>query len=495
MQPNKSNENKTNNHLSRADVIKGTVILICAQLSAASTASCVKALPSDTPSFLRGLWRQALTSFIFTIFTVMLYLFQRKDCNYNEYETKSGDDSNCVVDERTYLVSKKEGVTSIQEEDDEKEKDKHFIWTSPKHLVLVGLTVVGATLLNDSIVVALRYTSSAAVMCLCNTTPIWLILYAIINCKAETPGTITIMGAFLSLIGTIICATAGGEGDESQHENESIGAIIATLGGIGGAIYMTACRKIAPSGRLHPIHLSLIINVGMTITTLLLCVGTLPNGIEFFSTDITKGFFGFLSPKANPAAVLHSVFPDIGGNFGIMLSLLFFEPLIVSMVMLTEPLNASLIAMYAVNEAPPSRQTVMGVLVVLIGCAIVLWESNIDAGEEGEPGESESLETEDHAHQMKRVDRRRRSSTVLYSNLGQVAPEIAMNAACSYLELNDKKQKKRGRLSLPAGMIVRQNIHDRPSLSANMFGNSLRKMLGSFRFSEKEEEGEDVANV
>ena len=178
MQPNKSNENKTNNHLSRADVIKGTVILICAQLSAASTASCVKALPSDTPSFLRGLWRQALTSFIFTIFTVMLYLFQRKDCNYNEYETKSGDDSNCVVDERTYLVSKKEGVTSIQEEDDEKEKDKQFIWTSPKHLVLVGLTVVGATLLNDSIVVALRYTSSAAVMCLCNTTPIWLILYA-----------------------------------------------------------------------------------------------------------------------------------------------------------------------------------------------------------------------------------------------------------------------------------------------------------------------------
>lgn len=48
-------------------------------------------------------------------------------------------------------------------------------------------------------------------------------------------------------------------------------------------------------------------------------------------------------------------------------------------VMLTEPLNASLIAMYAVNEPPPSGRTIIGVSVVLMGCAIVLWESSKDA--------------------------------------------------------------------------------------------------------------------
>ena len=105
-------------------------------------------------------------------------------------------------------------------------------------------------------------------------------------------------------------------------------AFIST-GAIGGAIYMTACRKLAPCG-LHPVHLSLIINIGMMISTLLLCITTLPQGIVFLSTDLSRGFFGFLNPEANPAALLHSIFPDLGGNFGIMLALHYFEPLIVS---------------------------------------------------------------------------------------------------------------------------------------------------------------------
>lgn len=138
------------------------------------------------------------------------------------------------------------------------------------------------------------------------------------------------MGATISLIGAIVCST-GTQDDSVQHENESLGAIIATIGGIGGAIYMTSCRKLMPCG-LHPIHLSLIINLGMMTTTLFLCLGTMPDGVDFWSTDTTNGFFGFLNPKANPAALLHSLFPDLGGNFGIMMSLHYFEPLIVSMV-------------------------------------------------------------------------------------------------------------------------------------------------------------------
>jgi hypothetical protein len=62
----------------------------------------------------------------------------------------------------------------------------------------------------------------------------------------------------------------------------------------------------------------------------------LPSGISLFSTDIHNGFFGFLNKEANPAAFLHSIFPDLGGNFGIMIALCYFDPLIVSMVLLTE---------------------------------------------------------------------------------------------------------------------------------------------------------------
>mmetsp|Transcript_37265 Transcript_37265/g.60827 ORF Transcript_37265/g.60827 Transcript_37265/m.60827 type:complete len:180 (+) Transcript_37265:431-970(+) len=132
-----------------------------------------------------------------------------------------------------------------------------------------------------------------------------------------------------------------------------------------------------------------------------------------------------------------------------MLALHYFDPLIVSMVMLTEPLNASIIAMYAVHEAPPSRRTIIGVSVVLVGGAIVLWESNKDAKGGSElrerTGTKDTLDTteadegygttHDYATEQIKcrtiaVDRRRRSSTVLYSQLGTIAPEVAAKAAC-----------------------------------------------------------------
>ena len=199
MQPSKGSNNNTT--LSKGDVIiTGSFILICAQLAAASTAACCKSLPDETPMVLRGLWRQTLTSCIFAIISLILYLRN----NSGGTDTKSNEDDDSL-DEKTYLMSSKKSdelgigdtlsntLQSILEDygyDDEVEggvsvDDRTpFNWLSPAHIGLVVLAVVGATLLNDTIVVALRFASSAAVMCLCNTTPIWLILYAVVSCRA-----------------------------------------------------------------------------------------------------------------------------------------------------------------------------------------------------------------------------------------------------------------------------------------------------------------------
>lgn len=169
------------------------------------------------------------------------------------------------------------------------------------------------------------------------------------NCKVDTPGNITILGAFISLIGAIICATEEGElleqdENEMNQSNESLGAMIAIFGALGGAAYMTATRQLnnnqnnnqnnnhsgtetqsittttttttiqkkKNNQNIHPITLSLLINVGMMFTTLFLCFLTIPEGIQIFSTNVYNGFFGFLNPQANPAAFLHSIFPDLG---------------------------------------------------------------------------------------------------------------------------------------------------------------------------------------
>lgn len=146
--------------------LTGVAVLICAQLAAASTASCVKALPDETPSVLRGLWRQTLTSFIFTVFSIVMWL---RNCIDHDKEKQSKyarqDDGQRVdSDKETSLLIHQ---PSSGDESETTNNDHRF---SAARLVLVTLTIIGATLLNDTIVIALRYASSAAVMCLCNTS-------------------------------------------------------------------------------------------------------------------------------------------------------------------------------------------------------------------------------------------------------------------------------------------------------------------------------------
>ena len=256
--------------MSKSDIVIGSIILVSAQLAAASTASCVHALPDETPSVLRGLWRQTLSSIMFAIIFSLLILCKRR-------KTTEGDDEQ-VENEYTNLNSLQLDDDSLSSNDEDDDTDDSAttsstdtdLGSSVTIFRLVISAVVGAALLNNSIVIALQYASSAAVMCLCNTTPIWLILYAIVHCGIDTPGFFTILGASLSLAGAIICATSGGEGEGegggAHATNERLGAIIATMGGIGGAIYMTACRKLSPTG-IHPIVLNLIINVGMSMVS------------------------------------------------------------------------------------------------------------------------------------------------------------------------------------------------------------------------------------
>ena len=431
----------TSKSMSKVDVCIGAIILVLAQIAAASTASCVHALPSVTPSVLRGLWRQTLTSIIFSVLTLILFVCRnvgmdhKNACNDVDEDTYDGEigkvEQEDSSDRRSMKTSIGNDATSIVKSST---ADNDDYTSAAARFVLVVIAVVGATLLNDTIVIALEYASSAAVMCLCNTTPIWLILFAIVHCGVSSPGALTIAGASLSLIGAIICATGGESNDDEDStgpKNESLGAIIATIGGIGGAMYMTACRKLAPVG-LHPILLTFIVNVGMATVSFLLCLATLPNGVTIFSKDITHGFFGFLNAEANPAAILHSVFPDCGGNFGIMIALLYFEPLIVSMVMLTEPLNASVIAMNFVGEAPPSRRTIFGVAVVLTGCGVVLWESSKEGKEMSDiERQEEAMPTMEQVERRSIAYRRRTSQTILLSPIGTIAPDATAKAAFS----------------------------------------------------------------
>ena len=313
---------------------QGVAILICAQLSCASTSSWVHSLPAETPSLLKGLWRQTFTSLIFLPISL-----------YASHNRKSKPDKLKAIEETSAL----------------------------EKIVYIVMAVVGFGLQNIGMVIGLGMASTASVMCLTNTTPMWLILWSIIMCHPPSGG--MVLGAALALVGAIVCASGGSDAGGSVGSNEALGCICATLGGIGGALYMAACRKIGPIG-LHPTTLTLMVNLGAFVVSVLAGLIILPS--LTWSTDPTTGVFGWAADSSTFAySLLLSIFPDCFGNFGIMIALTYFEPLIVSMVMLTEPLNATLIGLLlGVEESPPTLVTVVGVAIVLFGCAIVLHESN-----------------------------------------------------------------------------------------------------------------------
>lgn len=154
--------------LSKSDVVIGGCILVGAQLAASSTASCVKALPHETPSILRGLWRQVLTSFFFFIITLTLTL-RGKFNNDNESKgvSKCEEEDNLLPKEEEGTIN---NIHYGEDEDEENNASKDESHISKERVVLVVVAVLGSTLLNDAIVFALKYASSAAVMCLCNTS-------------------------------------------------------------------------------------------------------------------------------------------------------------------------------------------------------------------------------------------------------------------------------------------------------------------------------------
>ena len=153
-----SQQQSEKKQLTRSEVISGGCILIIAQLSASSTASCVKALPHETPPILRGLWRQTLTSFFFAVITLALAFYGR--CIGDDKQITNAGFS----DEETNLLPKKNTVP-IGEEGTE---DKSKIYK--QRVGLVAIAVLGSTLLNDAIIIALQYACSATVICLCNTS-------------------------------------------------------------------------------------------------------------------------------------------------------------------------------------------------------------------------------------------------------------------------------------------------------------------------------------
>jgi len=87
-----------------------------------------------------------------------------------------------------------------------------------------------------------------------------------------------------------------------------------------------------------------------------------------FSTDLQTGVFGFLNPEISGFAFLYvGLFATVFGYCGYVMSLLFYDPLVVSSSLLFEPFVAQFYGYMLHIDQFPGTFTFIGAFIIILG--------------------------------------------------------------------------------------------------------------------------------
>ncbi|CAI5731450.1 unnamed protein product [Peronospora destructor] len=219
-----------------------------------------------------------------------------------------------------------------------------------------------------SFVVALSITSVGHATLFNNAHSTLLVLWKLAQRKPVAP--FEALGAVLGVVGggiTTMDTTTAGPDIVSPSSG---GDLIALAGAAGGALYFKAAKKVRP-------HMHLLVFLcGLTATSAAtLLVYMLVSGQDLsLSTDPYNGVFGWLTPSVNRlVVVLYLVFIcDCIGTMGYIGVMKYFDPIVVSVVCLMEPIVATAQGIVMRVDVMPGPFTFVGAALVIGGTALVL---------------------------------------------------------------------------------------------------------------------------
>ncbi len=161
-----------------------------------------------------------------------------------------------------------------------------------------------------------------------------------------------VLGVLITLIGSIVINLDGFGG----NNNSMLGNFLAICGAIGAAGYMLAGRRL----RAH-VDTFRYVTVVYSIAAVLLVILAFINGNSFSGYD-SRTYLLF---------VAIAVFPQIIGHTVINWSLRIFSATTVSIIILAEPIGASILAYFMLGERLSILQTI-GAAIILCGVIVVL---------------------------------------------------------------------------------------------------------------------------
>ncbi len=210
----------------------------------------------------------------------------------------------------------------------------------------VFLTIHFATWISS-----LRFTSVASSVVLVQSAPIFVAIGSFIFLH-EKPSKLMLLGILIAVIGSVIISAY----DFSLDKNSLMGNLLAVAGAIGAAGYLLAGRKLRAE-----IDTFRYVTAVYTVAAILLLM------IAILSKASLIGY----SSRTYVLLVAIAIFPQIIGHTTVNWALKYFTATSVAVIILGEPIGASILALIILGETLNATK-IIGGLIILTGVTIAI---------------------------------------------------------------------------------------------------------------------------
>ncbi len=205
-------------------------------------------------------------------------------------------------------------------------------------------------------ITSLAFTSIAAASTLVSSTPIWVALLSWLWLR-EKLSPLTLIGVGVALAGGIIIAL-GGSGVDTVASRPMLGNFLALFGAWMYSLYLLLGRQAQQAG------LGLGSYIAVAYTTGALILLPLPGIFNASYTGYPSIVYVYI--------LLIAIFSQMLGHTSLNWGMRWLSPTFVTLAALFEPVGASFLAYFLLNELP-AKLTIVGAAILLVGvaCAIV----------------------------------------------------------------------------------------------------------------------------
>ena len=222
---------------------------------------------------------------------------------------------------------------------------------SKSQLKIVLLSGVFLTIHFATWITSLKFTSVASSVVLVESGPIFVAIGSYIFLR-EKPSKLMLLGILMAFIGTIIISVH----DFSLDKNSLVGNLLAIAGAIGVAGYLLAGRKLRAS-----IDTFRYVTMVYSVAAILLILLAIMSG---------NSLVGYTS-KTYLLLFAIAMIPQVIGHTSLNWALKYFSATAVAVIILGEPIGASILALVILGETL-SAVKIIGGFIILTGVIIAI---------------------------------------------------------------------------------------------------------------------------